>query len=217
MTTHYTQHGASTSINYSVQPYNNKAVFKFMNTASIAKANNNLWLSKFRGEIVEIEFSEFRDITYSFCWCLNEPGIYAVYMIPNDKKGELTTLPVVNEYMIYFGETDTSLATRVYKFRHALSALIRNEYEGGSGTVNHSGAEKFFSVMKEKMYSDCDGKFDSMNGYTLMVRVAGKNNHYNFEHRVWSKPKWKFTTKAHEQTMLDEVRSTYPGILYNTN
>lgn len=120
-------------------------------------------------------------------------GLYQILYIPDSAKVDLQSLPIINEYTIYVGMSNSecgysSLSHRVSKFRSTLLALA------GYGRMNtnikrnvHAGAKKFY---EDHLMAEFDG--DQHKAYQavyddlyFMMACDGVNGSVEFPTRTY--------------------------------
>jgi hypothetical protein len=178
--------------------------------------SNDTWISKYEGCGISIKFGKFLKLLDRDAWrhFRDGKGIYALYYIPDALMTQLNTLPVVNEHVIYVGESSHCLYGRFNKFKATLNQLMQHRV-ASTGTTggsliprsSHSAASHFFnevSASTSDVYYDKDTHdFIRVDGYTLMVRIAVEQSN------------WIYDTADHERSFLTAVKAINPPRLYN--
>lgn len=202
----------TTSPQPSNQPQTQATVIQIPSQPAIS---NDTFISRFSSTVATIKFSGFWDLTNSDNWnhYKQTKGIYVIYMIPNHMKDKLNTLPVINEYAIYVGQSNSNLHKRFRAFKGTLDAMVEHSLAGTVGStatisadVRQSAAIQFYKdiIKTHKIsYHAISKEFVGIPDHTLMVQVA--------EH----KPAWIRKTSNHENVLISEMDEAYPNKLYN--
>lgn len=168
---------------------------------------NDTWISNYDGKQFPMKFARSFKLQDRSAWPKRNKakGNYIISLVPDDKLALFDSMPIINEYSIYTGQSDSCLYMRFYMFLDSLNQASSNymnpKTTGRLSTTNrHAGALNFFDrVMAgpaDVYYYAGSHDFARVDGHTLMVRVANKQAN------------WVNKTIEHERAMITAANDT---------